>query len=204
MALVATGSRVDELKIQTPAEIRARLASLTPVTFIPALGAHKASIEAFLSRFHDVEAVFIREPLASPDDETNESLFTHPVLVLSTKDHRLALAGAQHDATGFAVRVVRSDAGDEQSGRVTGFDSQARVIGQAPFRFTGSALETEARFTQPTMLTNEITRLSIEGVRSTGGVWLMSARSLRSGSAMNQTGRDPPPFQYFTSGASRG
>ena len=179
IALLATGSRTDEITLQTPAELRARLTSLTPVTFIPALGIHKKAIDAFFSRFTDTEAVLIAEPLASPADQDVQATLTHPFLVLSGDDQRLALAGARHDADGLTLRVVRNKDGQEQSGRVTGFDSQGHLVGDALFQFTSAAVETEAHIKLPTMLLNDITRLVIEGASSAGGVWLMGADGQR-------------------------
>jgi hypothetical protein len=87
-----------------------------------------------------------------------------------------ALAGAENNAGALTVTVLRSSAGRAETGTVRALDLKGLPLGDAPFTFGSADSETEAEFTIPVEIRNDIARLDIANERSAGAVQLLDKR----------------------------
>ena len=104
-----------------------------------------------------------------------------------------ALAGADNAAGALTVKVLRPQSGPAANGMVQALDLKGLPLGEAPFRFTSSATETEAVINLPVEIRNDVARLEVSGERSAGAVQLLDKRWRRrtigvvSGSAADRS-----------------
>ena len=82
-------------------------------------------------------------------------------------------------ADAFTVPVIRRAAGTAAGGFVRASDIKGHIIGEAPFTFAAEGASTEAKFTLPVELRNDIVRLDIEGQETAGAVQLLDDRFRR-------------------------
>jgi hypothetical protein len=87
-----------------------------------------------------------------------------------------ALAGAENNAGALTVTVLRSLIGKAETGSVRALDLKGLPLGDAPFTFSSADSETEAEFTIPVEIRNDIARLDIANERSAGAVQLLDKR----------------------------
>lgn len=87
-----------------------------------------------------------------------------------------ALAAADNAAGALTVKVLRADAGSSENGMINALDLKGLPLGEAPFSFKSGDRETEASFTLPVEIRNDVARLEIVGERSSGAVQLLDKR----------------------------
>ena len=178
VALVPTGEVPREAALLTPGAARDRLRSLAPVPFMPA----RAEAFAVAARTAAGEAglVYISDGvvLAGSDAAAELSgLAGRDLLVVSGGTAApLALAAAENGAEALTVKVLRPAGGPPRSGRAEAKDMRGLVVGEAPFTLPDGAAETEARFTMPVEIRNEVARIDIVGEPSAGAVQLLDSR----------------------------
>lgn len=86
------------------------------------------------------------------------------------------IAAADNAAGALTVKVLRPQTGAGESGMVKAIDLKGLALGEAPFAFKPGERETEASFTLPVEIRNEVARLEITGERSAGAVQLLDKR----------------------------
>lgn len=87
-----------------------------------------------------------------------------------------ALKPAEGSADALTVPVIRRDNPAPAAGLVRASDLSGRVIGEAPFAFGAGEAATEAAFTLPMELRNDIVRLDVVGAETAGAVQLLDDR----------------------------
>ncbi len=184
MALLVTGDIGPSLVLQPPARIKERLNTLTPSAFAVDRTGFLPTLEAFLSDHADADIVFMTDGVSRQrDPEFLSRLATlaggHRLTLFATDHPHLALAGVSNSSAGLSVRLVRDAATPSPSGHVRAYDAKNRVIGEAPYRFEGTANSTTAVFDVPTELRNEMARVEGDGVRSAGSVALVDGQHRR-------------------------
>ena len=103
-----------------------------------------------------------------------------PVLVYDDAGiNPLGLKPPTATADALSVPLVRRDKGTQLAGTVRALDLKARVVGEVNFDFARDATTTNAAFTLPAELRNEIVRLEISGNSTAGAVQLMDDRFRR-------------------------
>lgn len=104
-----------------------------------------------------------------------------------------ALAAADNAAGALTVKVLRTQAGANDSGMVNAIDLKGLPLGEAAFSFKTGDLETDAVIDLPVEIRNDVARLEIVGERSAGAVQLLDKRWRRrtvgvvSGSAADRS-----------------
>jgi hypothetical protein len=79
-------------------------------------------------------------------------------------------------ADALAVPVIRRDGERPAGGLVRASDIKGRTIGDAPFSFAAKETTTEAKFTLPVELRNDVARVEIVGADTAGAVQLLDDR----------------------------
>jgi hypothetical protein len=185
VALLPTGDRPSEITLGSASKTLEKLRGVSPAPYTPARASHLASIETFLSREPTAEVNWISDGIALAD----ETPFVQRLAALAkgrafavfadARPATAALAGIENGVQGLSVRVMRPAPGSRDSGIVRAFDRRSGLIGDADYRFEGSALETRALFKLPVELRNEIARLEIVDDRSAGAVALVDESNRR-------------------------
>ncbi|TCT02161.1 DUF4159 domain-containing protein [Aquabacter spiritensis] len=182
VAIVPTGDVPKDATLLLPAQARDRLRSLTPVPYTPARREALALAGRHLAAEPQAGLVFISDGV---DLKTDAALATDlaalkparpPLVIAGGVATPLALAAPDNAAGALTVKVLRPDEGAARGGRVEARDLKGLSLGEAPFAFAPGARETEASFTLPVEIRNEVARLEIVGERSAGAVQLLDKR----------------------------
>src|SRR5439155_8642088 len=72
--------------------------------------------------------------------------------------------------------ILRAESGSAEAGVVRALDIKGLPLGEALFSFKADDRETEAEFTLPVEIRNDITRIEINAERSAGAVQLLDKR----------------------------
>ena len=116
----------------------------------------------------------------------------------------LGLKPAEGSADALTVPVLRQPSPQPAAGLVRASDFGGRVIGEAPFSFAGGETVTEASFTLPMELRNDILRVEIAGAETAGAVQLLDDRwqrrrvGLLSGGAVESAQPLLSPLYYIS------
>ncbi|KPF67862.1 LytTR family transcriptional regulator [Bosea sp. AAP35] len=184
VALVGLAENPGEIALSEPRAALERLRAFTIQPHAPDRTAHLPRIEAFLRTTPDAEVVWIADGLSVTDDATflarlkqeadggRLSIHAGPV-------DQLALAAPENLAGALAVKVLRPTPTAAATGQVRALDLKGLPLGDAPFIFNGSELQTTARLTLPIEVRNAVSRLEIVGERSAGAVALLDDRAKR-------------------------
>jgi len=125
-------------------------------------------------------------------------------------DSRSELVGLKPptgSADALVASLVRRDSDLPAAGFVRASDLKGRTIGDAPYSFAAGKAATEARFTLPVELRNDIVRLEVVGAGTAGGVQLLDERwrrrriGLLSGAAAETTAQPLLSPLYYISRA---
>lgn len=178
IALIPTGDVPRDATLLTPAAARDRLRSLQPVPYAPAraeafalaakmrAGEPQAGI-VFLSDGVDMGADGDLAAALAPLKEGSS------LVVSGGAAAPLALASPGNGADALTVKVLRPAGGAPRAGRVEAKDMRGLTLADAPFTLPEGASASEARFTLPVEIRNEIARLDIVGESSAGAVQLI-------------------------------
>ena len=184
VALVGLAESPAELVLSEPRNALERLRAFSLQPQAPDRGAHLPRIEAFLTRSPDAEVVWVSDGLSVGDpsaflarmkqvaDAGRLSIHAGPI-------DQLALANPENLAGALTVKVLRPTPSAAATGQVRALDLKGLPLGDAPFIFEGSNLETTARLTLPIEVRNAVSRLEIIGERSAGAVALLDDRAKR-------------------------
>ncbi len=175
VALAPLSKGGEEIAAADAEGVEARIAALTPVSYLPPRAPAQGAVAGFLAAHPDAQTLWIADGLAAEDFAA--SLKPHDVEVAADAQTPLALVGADSLPAALEVSVART-AGGRPSGTVQALDARGRSLGEAPFDF-GASDAAKARFELPVELRNDIARLAIDGERSAGAVWLVDERARR-------------------------
>lgn len=161
-----------------------RLRALPLQPHAPERSAHLQRIEAFLQGAPAAEIVWVADGLGVSDDGSflarlKQDAETRRLAIHAAPAAQLALAAPENLAGALTVKVLRPTASVPATGQVRALDLKGLPLGNAPFIFEGSNLETTARLTLPIEVRNAVSRLEIVGERSAGAVALLDDRAKR-------------------------
>ncbi|MFT0859448.1 DUF4159 domain-containing protein [Ancylobacter sp. G4_0304] len=211
IVLIPTGEPPLEPRVMSPSEARERLRTLAPVAHLPERGPALASLSKALAGAPDASVIYLSDGVALEGTdgfaaELARTVGTHPLITLADGvEEPLALTGADNAVDALSVKVVRADRDTlPRAGMVRAHDLRGLALGDAGFSFEPGAKETEARFTIPVEIRNEIARLEIVDEASAGAVQLLDKRwrrrtvGLVSGAAADQRQPLLAPSYYLT------
>ena len=140
------------------------------------------ALARFLAATHDVDLIWLSDGTdAGGGDkfvkDLARTLGRRPITIVSGGvPGARALTAADNAAGGLTVKVLRLNPGAGESGMVRALDLKGLSLGEAPFAFKAADRETDARFSLPVEIRNDIARLEIAGERSAGAVQLLDKR----------------------------
>ncbi len=184
VALVGLAENPAEIALSEPRAALDRLRAFALQPHAPDRGAHLQRIETFLRTSPEAEVVWVADGLSVSDDgaflaRLRQEAGSGRLSIHAGPIDQLALTAPENLAGALAVKVLRPNASAAASGLVRALDLKGLPLGDAPFVFEGSALQTTARLTLPIEVRNAVSRLEIVGERSAGAVALLDDRSKR-------------------------
>jgi hypothetical protein len=184
VALVGLAENPAEITLSEPRAALDRLRAFALQPHAPDRGAHLPRIETFLRTSPEAEIVWVADGLSVSDDgaflaRLRQEAGNGRLSIHAGPVDQLALTAPENLAGALAVKVLRPTTGAAASGLVRALDLKGLPLGDAPFVFEGSALQTTARLTLPIEVRNAVSRLEIVGERSAGAVALVDDRSKR-------------------------
>ncbi len=184
VALVGLVENPAEIALSEPRAALDRLRAFALQPHAPDRGAHLPRIETFLRTSPEAEVVWVADGLSVSDDgafltRLRQEAGSGRLSIHAGPIDQLALTAPENLAGALAVKVLRPNASAAASGLVRALDLKGLPLGDAPFVFEGSALQTTARLTLPIEVRNAVSRLEIVGERSAGAVALLDDRSKR-------------------------
>lgn len=184
VALLGLAENPSEIALSEPRAALDRLRAFALQPHAPDRSAHLPRIEAFLRTAPDAEIVWVADGLSVTDDSSFLARLKQVADARRLSIHagaidQLALAAPDNLAGALAVKVLRPTPSAAASGQVRALDLKGLPLGDAPFVFSGSDLQTTARLTLPIEVRNAVSRLEIVGERSAAAVALLDDRAKR-------------------------
>jgi hypothetical protein len=184
VALAGLAEAPLEIALSEPRQAVERLRAIGLQPHAPERAAHLPRIEAFLARSPDAEIVWVADGLSVGDDSAflarlKQIADAGRLAIHAGPADQLALANPENLAGALTVKVLRPDATAAATGQVRALDLKGLPLGEAPFIFEGSNLQSSARLTLPIEVRNAVSRLEIVGERSAGAVALLDDRAKR-------------------------
>jgi hypothetical protein len=184
VAILGLAENPAEIALSEPRAALDRLRALALQPHAPDRGAHLQRIDAFLGAAPEAEIVWIADGLSVADDTAflarlKQLADARRLSIHTSPADQLALAAPENLAGALAVKVLRPNTNAAASGQVRALDLKGLPLGDAPFIFNGSELQTTARLTLPIEVRNAVSRLEIVAERSAAAVALLDDRAKR-------------------------
>ncbi|MGO4404263.1 DUF4159 domain-containing protein [Bosea sp. RAF48] len=184
VAVVGLAEAPAAISLAEPRVALDRLRALALQPHAPDRAAHLPRIESFLQTAPEAEIVWISDGLAVSDDGSFQARLkqladARRLSIHAGPPNQLALAAPDNLAGALSVKVLRPTASAPATGQVRALDLKGLPLGDTPFIFEGSNLQTTARLTLPIEVRNAVSRLEILGENSAGAVALLDDRSKR-------------------------
>jgi hypothetical protein len=182
VAVVPLSDTSRDISIETPGAARVRVTQLKPVPQTLERTDALPAITRFLSATPDVEPIWLSDGIDvghAKDfvDELARILGKRAITVIDGGiEPAHALAAADNAAGALTVKVLRADAGPEDTGLVRALDLKGLPLGEARYEIKAGERESEAQFDLPVEIRNDIARLEIASERSAGVVQLLDKR----------------------------
>jgi hypothetical protein len=182
VALIPLSEPSRDISFETPAAARVRLKQIKPKPYAVERADALPPLGRFLAATPEVELVWLTDGV----DLGGGSEFVaalgrlveqRPITVVEgglAPAH--ALLGAENSAGALTVKVLRSVGGAAETGTVRALDLKGLPLGDTSFTFNEGGRETEAEFTMPVEIRNDIARLEIAAEHSAGAVALLDKR----------------------------
>lgn len=210
IAVVGLAENPTEIALSDPRAALEKLRALILEPHAPDRAAHLPRIESFLRAQPQAEIVWVSDGLAVGNEapflaRLKQVADARRLAVHSGPAGQIALASAENQAGALTVKVLRPDPAAPATGQVRALDLKGLSLGEAPFIFEGSALETTARLTLPIEVRNAVSRIEVLGERSAGAVALLddSAKRRRVGIVSGTTADTAQPLLSPTYYVSR-
>lgn len=184
VAIVGLAEAPGEIALSEPRAALDRLRAFALQPHAPDRAAHLPRIEAFLRTSPDAEIVWVADGLAVSDESSllarlKQVADAGRLSIHTSPADQLGLANPENLAGALTVKVLRPSPVAAASGQVRALDLKGLPLGDAPFVFNGSELQTTARLTLPIEVRNAVSRLEIAGERSSAAVALLDDRAKR-------------------------
>lgn len=184
VALVGLAEAPAEIALSEPRAALERLRAFALQPHAPDRAAHLQRLEAFWRAQPQAETVWIADGLGLGGDDDflarlKQEAAAGRLGIHTSPPDQLALAAPENLAGALNVKVLRPAPSAAASGQVRALDLKGLPLGDAPFVFGASELQTTARLTLPIEVRNAVARLEIVGERSAGAVALLDDRAKR-------------------------
>jgi hypothetical protein len=182
IALIPLSEGPHDISLESADSARVRLQQIRPVPYNLDRAQALPSLSQFLSRQPNVELIWLSDGIdlghgADFVKKLAQAVGGHSItIVAGGVPQARALSGADNAAGALSVNVLRAATGAAENGTVRALDLKGLPLGEAPFTFSASDLDTEAHFDLPVELRNDIARIEISGERSAGAVQLLDKR----------------------------
>jgi hypothetical protein len=182
VALVPLSEGTHDISFTTAAAARVRLHQIKPVPHTVERAEALPALARFLADGRDVEFIWLSDgtDLGNGLEFSNglaQALGQRPITIVAGGiAGPRGLAAPDNAAGELSVKVLRAVAGSAETGTVRALDLKGLPLGEAAFAFKPGDRETEADFTLPVEIRNDIARLEIAGERSAGAVQLLDKR----------------------------
>lgn len=210
VAILGLAENPAEIALSEPRAALEHLRALSLQPHAPDRGAHLQRIESFLRATPETELVWVADGLSVADDAAflarlRQEAGAGRLSIHAAAAGQLALAAPENQAGALTVKVLRASPAGAAAGQVRALDLKGLPLGDAPFAFDGSGLQTSARLTLPIEVRNAVSRLEIAGERSAGAVALLddSAKRRRVGIVSGTTADTAQPLLSPTYYVSR-
>ena len=182
VALIPLSEPSRDISFETPAAARVRLKQIKPKPYAVERADALPPLGRFLAATPEVELVWLTDGV----DLGGGSEFVaalgrlveqRPITVVEgglAPAH--ALLGAENSAGALTVKVLRAVGGAAATGTVRALDLKGLPLGDTSFTFNEGGRESEAEFTLPVEIRNDIARLEIAAEHSAGAVALLDKR----------------------------
>src|SRR5262245_61931091 len=182
VALIPLSELSRDISFEPPPAARVRLKQIKPKPYAVERADALPTLGRFLAATPEVELVWLTDgvDLGGGSDfvaALGRLIEQRPITVVEgglAGAH--ALAGADNAAGALTVKVLRAVSGGAETGTVRALDLKGLPLGDTSFTFKDGARESEAEFTLPVEIRNDIARLEIAAERSAGAVALLDKR----------------------------
>ena len=210
VAVIGLAETPAEITLSDPRAALEKLRALPLEPHAPDRAAHWPRIESFLRAQPQAELVWVTDGLAIGDEgallaRLKPLAEAGRLAIHASPADQIALAAPENQAGALTVKVLRPNPAAAATGQVRALDLKGLSLGEAPFVFEGTALETTARLTLPIEVRNAVSRLEVLGERSAGAVALLddSAKRRRVGIVSGTTADTAQPLLSPTYYVSR-
>jgi len=183
VAIVPLSETARDISLQPAGAARVRLKHLKPQPYMVDRMAALAPFGRFLNAAPTTDVVWLTDGIDAGNgpgflDAFRKTLGDRRITVVSGGIAApLALTGADNNANGLTVKVLRGDAATGAgNGVVRAVDLKGLPLGEAAYAFKSGETETEATFDLPVEIRNDAARLDIVSERSAGAVQLLDKR----------------------------
>jgi hypothetical protein len=182
VALIPLSEPSRDISFEAPAAARVRLKQIKPKPYAVERADALPAFGRFLAATPEVELVWLTDgvDLGGGSDfvaALGRLVEQRPITVVEgglAPAH--ALVGAENSAGALTVKVLRSVGGNAETGTVRALDLKGLPLGDTSFTFNEDGRESEAEFTLPVEIRNDIARLEIAAEHSAGAVALLDKR----------------------------
>lgn len=184
VAIVGLAETPGDIALSEPRAALDRLRALPLQPHAPDRIAHLPRIDAFLTASRDAETVWISDGLSIGDDSAfltrlRQEAGSSRLSIHASPLSQRALTAAENLAGALTVKVLRPTTSAAASGQVRALDLKGLPLGDAPFVFGPTEMQTTARLTLPIEVRNAVSRLELVGEHSAGAVALLDERAKR-------------------------
>ncbi len=179
-AVAALSDGPKEIISVTAPQALDRLRALKPAPFLPDRMLAVPAIKTFMGAQKGGDIVWIADGLENGGSRGfAEALAAlgdgRPPTVIAAPETPVVAVGSDNTPESLAVHLVRANDKAAARGTVRAFDLKGLALGDAAFDF-GTGTTTDASFTFPVELRNQIARVDVVGDASAGAVTLLDAR----------------------------
>jgi Domain of unknown function (DUF4159)/Aerotolerance regulator N-terminal len=181
VALIPLSVPDRDISLLTPEAARVKLKQLKPKPHTIVRSDALPAITRFLSATPNAELIWLSDGVDADGGAAFVAALaraagTRPFTVVTDGlPPAHALAAADNNAGALTVKVLRA-AGSAENGVIRALDLKGLTLGETPFAFAAGERETDAKFTLPVEIRNEVARLEIAGEQSAGSVQLLDKR----------------------------
>lgn len=184
VAIVGLAETPGEVTMSEPRAALEKLRALALQPHAPDRTTQLPRIEAFLRATPDAEIVWVSDGLGLTDEgaflaRLKQEADARRLSIHAVPADQLALTAAENLAGALTVKVLRPATSAPASGQVRALDLKGLPLGDAPFAFGPTEMQTVARLTLPIEVRNAVSRLEVVGEPSAGAVALLDDRAKR-------------------------
>jgi hypothetical protein len=184
VAILGLAEAPGEIALSEPRAALDRLRALPLQPHAPDRASHLARIEAFLRTVPEAEIVWVADGVSLSDESSflarlKQEADAKRLSIHASPADQLALANPENLAGALSVKVLRPIPAAAATGQIRALDLKGLPLGEAPFVFNGSDLQTSAKLTLPIEVRNAVSRIEIAGERSSAAVALLDDRAKR-------------------------